>query len=233
MLLKTLQLASIGCFLFATQAFAGIGLHYSGVPASGPGEDFNFAVSSTTVAPHMVDHGDPSEPSTPFFNVFLQLRDFSVSYKPGRMPMLGGGAGGGGFGGNFRGGSFSGIIATNSPKRGKRTTSFGLPGVGGGGFGAGSSGYGFQVIEGDEQGYGPGVDGGGTTSPGQTVSGTHGIVCITNTNPGGDDHGHHGHEGGGEGGGPEPTAVPEPSAIAIWSLIAGTLIFGTRRMASI
>ena len=203
--------------LFALTANAGIGLHYSGQPVQ-DGEDFNFAVSSTN--PSSMEPSDsPSEPTSPYFSHFFHLRKYALMSRSAQTSFSGGGVGGGsGRAAGFGGGQGVGM-------HGKKN--YGGQGVGsarreiGGGFGSG----------------GPGGGGGGTTSNDQTVSGTDGIVCVTNTgttDPGNTDGDNGGGDNGDGGDGqlPSPSPVPEPSSFAFWTLMTGMLIFGTRRIAS-
>jgi hypothetical protein len=190
--------------LAASHVDAGISMHYSG-HSHHSGKSFNFAVSSTT--PTMLG-SNPDSPSEPvldsFFPRLLELRDFSGfgAFARFQAPTMMGGGGGVGRGP----GRFDGVKPGGS----------GMGGNSGGG-GGGSAGL---------------PNGSNTTSGGQPVNGTGGIVC--GTDPGGSaggdpDDGSGGTDGGG--GSPNPSAVPEPSSFALWSLVTCMLIFGTRRVA--
>lgn len=213
MLLRSTSFAVLFSLIAALQSNAGIGLHYSGQPVPHNGQNFNFAVSSTN--PNSMEPSDsPTEPTSPFFSNFVQLRVYNVSFGSGRAPMMGGGGGGFRRGGQAAAG-FGGI---GGPVGGLQGRQFAMFGTGmGGGAGAGGGG---------------GIGGAGTTSTDQTVSGTGGIVCVTDTGSTGPGDGGDGGAGSGGGGQPSPSAVPEPSSMALWTLMTGMLIFGTRRFAS-
>ena len=208
MLLKFSSWVSLFVLLAAAQANAGIGLHYSGNPVQNDGQDFNFAVSSTT--PNMMEPSDsPSEPTTPYFPNFVQLRNYILMGRSNVQAPIGGGGGFGSGGvqsGANSGGGFPGIV-----RRRFARIAFGANGGPGFGGGAGRSGAGGSA----------GVGGGGTTSNDQTVSGTDGVVCVTKTgttDPGlgdGGESGSGGEGGGGDDGQPSPSAVPEPSSFAL------------------
>ena len=226
MLLRSISFAVLFSLMAVVQANAGIGLHYSGRPVPNNGQNFNFAVSSTN--PNSMEPSDsPTEPTSPFFSNFVQLRVYTVSLGAGRTPMMGGGGGGFPRGGQAAGG-FGGVGGPVGGIQGKQFAMFGK-GMGGGAGAGGAGGFGGGAI-------GGGIGGAGTTSTDQTVSGTGGIVCVTDTgttDPGtGPDGGDGGAGSGGGGGQPSPSAVPEPGSMALWTLMTGMLIFGTRRFAS-
>lgn len=197
------------CPFVASQLHAGISMQYSGQPQNSSGQSFNFAVSSTN--PTMLG-SNPDSPSEPvldyFFPRLLELRDFGGfgPYSRFQAPTMMGGGGNGARGGGF-GGSGDGRLAMGNKS---------------GGYGGGGGGVGLP-------------NGGNTTSGDQSVSGTGGIVCGPDQGVGGG--GDQGDGGSGDtdpvdgGGSPNPSAVPEPSSFALWSLVTCMLVFGTRRIA--
>ncbi|MFC1759392.1 hypothetical protein ACFL2H_11605, partial [Planctomycetota bacterium] len=135
MLLRSLTSALLFSIIAAAQSHAGIGLHFSGQPVQHHGGQFNFAVSATNQDP-MEPSDSPSEPISPFFSEFIQLRVYTLPFGgPGITPPMGGGSGfGGGSPGGFGvngGEAGGGVLRKQFAMLGNRA---------GGGFGGGFGG---------------------------------------------------------------------------------------------
>ena len=222
--------ASLGvALILSSAAFAGAGLDFGGGGAAGGGSDFNFAVSSCTGVGQLTADslggggsggGQSGSPDRRQFDIL------SLFQRPsfGGVGGVGGGGGGRSLGGVTRTNpdaaslasglaglesilaAMANMSAAQEATNGAAPVNTGYcwcPSVPGGGGGGG-------VVVGDDD------DGGGNG----------GGMGDDDDGGSGDDDDDGGSSGGG--GGPNPSVVPEPGSLALWTLF-GTLLLSVTR----